>query len=210
MRIATIALLGILVAGCGSKDAADPAGGTTGSTATTTPATTTPATTPPNVDTSKFSMTIPSEWIPLDFDKMDAAAIKAKLKGTMFEIRAADLEKMRPVISFFAFDKENSKPAMFANLNVVMVPSQGSAKEILTLNATEMKKADPASTELKGFTTLPDSITLQYSMYGMSMIGVITVQKGNQIVLTYTAPKGTDAEKMKKIVQPIANSFKLK
>lgn len=165
-------------------------------------------TAPPNVDTSGFTMTIPSSWVPIDLEKMDAAAVKAKLKGTQFEVRAADMEKMRSMVNFFAFDADNSKPGVFANINVVSMPANASVEQIIEANIKQMKSMDPTAEEVKGLTTLPNSAALTYTMMGMDMIAVLAVQGGKQHVITYSAPKGTDKEKMKSILGPIADSFR--
>ncbi|MEQ1935702.1 MAG: hypothetical protein ABL962_17740, partial [Fimbriimonadaceae bacterium] len=85
---------------------------------------------------SDFTMEVPKEWLVVELDGKDAAAVEKKMKGTEFEPSFVNIKGMigNEMFKLFAFIPEFSTSAHKSNLNVISMASPGAAKAVLDAN----------------------------------------------------------------------------
>ncbi|MEQ1824198.1 MAG: hypothetical protein ABL949_16950 [Fimbriimonadaceae bacterium] len=159
-----------------------------------------------------YRINIPKSWLAFDTKAMDAAAIKAKMKGTEFAPNFDAIKGMldMEMLRGFAFIPEFSNNILKANLNIIVLPAGGTASAVLDANEKQLKGLDPKFEIWEDFSTLPDSRAMLWGKDPLKTLSVVTIQKDKQFVMTLSMHKDTDMAKVKTVMKPIINSFVVK
>lgn len=160
------------------------------------------------VGTNEYSMTVSKEWLMIDMTTATAASIEKTLKGTEF---ASSLPVVtgfvgNRMIKTFGFIPE-LKGKTSANINVIVIDTPGTAKEILDGNETQMKAMDKTSTVLKDFVPIKDSRTITAAIMGQKMIAMVVAQNSKQYVVTLTTPPTVDSAKAQAVAKAVFSTF---